>query len=161
MQTWWSPSGVRRVLAVVGVACGVAALNAGVASADGPVQLRSRLGNFCLDTPGDSWAVVITPTVINPCNGSDFQRWNLTDVGQLESVAFPGKCLAMENNWWVHVLPCIDFYTEKWTIQPNGQVTTYLNACLTVSGGANPGTPVTASLSCNADAPDQGWDVIS
>ncbi|OOK69212.1 hypothetical protein BZL30_7266 [Mycobacterium kansasii] len=38
-----------RVLAVVGAVFGVAVLCAGTASADGPVQLKSRLGDFCLD----------------------------------------------------------------------------------------------------------------
>lgn len=79
--------GVLRVLVVVGAVFDVAVLNAGAASADGPVQLKSRLGDVCLDTPSGSW---FSPLVINPCNGTDFQRWNLTDDRQVESVAFPG-----------------------------------------------------------------------
>jgi fructose-1,6-bisphosphatase len=58
-----------------------------VASADGPVQLRSRLGNFCLDRPD---ANMFSATVINPCDESQSQRWNLTAAKQIESVAFPG-----------------------------------------------------------------------
>jgi hypothetical protein len=38
-------------LVVVGAVLGVALLSAGVASAADPVQLRSRLGNWCLDGP--------------------------------------------------------------------------------------------------------------
>lgn len=37
--------GVLRVLVVVGAVFDVAVLNAGAASADGPVQLKSRLGD--------------------------------------------------------------------------------------------------------------------
>ncbi|BCI91603.1 hypothetical protein NIIDMKKI_68090 [Mycobacterium kansasii] len=77
-----------RVLAVVGAVFGVAVLCAGTASADGPVQLKSRLGDFCLDAPSGSW---FTPVVINPCNGTDFQRWNVNGDREIESVAFPGS----------------------------------------------------------------------
>jgi hypothetical protein len=77
---------VGRALAVVSTVLGAAMLNPGAASADGPVQLRSRLGDVCLDAPTGSW---LSPVVINPCNGSDFQRWNLTGP-QLESVASRG-----------------------------------------------------------------------
>jgi hypothetical protein len=147
--------GVRRALVVVGAVFAVAALSAGAASADGPVQLRSRLGNFCLDAPNGN---IFTAMVINPCDGSESQRWNLNEAGQLESVAFPGACLTIPGqSWWVHVQPCGDFYTENWNIQPNGQVTTNFGACLTVLGGANPGTQV-STRACVADAPDQAWD---
>jgi hypothetical protein len=83
--------GAVGILVVVGTAFGVAMLSAGAASADGPVQLRSRLGDVCLNAPGGSW---LTAVVTNPCNGSGFQRWNLAGR-QLESVAFPGECLTM------------------------------------------------------------------
>jgi hypothetical protein len=43
--------GFGRALVAIGTAFGVAMLSAGAASADGPVQIRSRLGDFCLDTP--------------------------------------------------------------------------------------------------------------
>lgn len=47
--------GVLRVLVVVGAVFDVAVLNAGAASADGPVQLKSRLG----DVPGrPEWELV-------------------------------------------------------------------------------------------------------
>jgi hypothetical protein len=148
-------SGVRRGLVVVGAVLAVAVLSAGAASADGPVQLRSRLGDSCLDAPNGA---IFTPMVINPCNGSDTQRWNLNAAGQLESVAFPGACLTIPGqSWWVHVQPCGDFYTEHWSIQPNGQGTTNFGACLTVLGGADPGTQV-STRACVPDAPDQAWD---
>jgi Ricin-type beta-trefoil lectin domain len=148
--------GVHRALVMVGAVFGVAALSAGEARADGPVQLRSRLGDFCLDTPTGN---MFTPTVINPCNGTDFQRWNLTAAGQLESVAFPGACLSQPGeSWWVHVQPCVDWFTQQWTIQPNGQVTTTFGACLTVLGGPGPGTNVSTRF-CTG-APDQAWDSV-
>jgi hypothetical protein len=85
-------SGVGRALVVVSTVLGGAMLSVGAASADGPVQVRSRLGDACLDAP--SW-IGDVPVVINPCNDSDFQRWNLNGR-QLENVAFPGKCLTEE-----------------------------------------------------------------
>ena len=94
--------GVGRALVVVSTVFGVATLSAGAASADGPVQLRSRLGELCLDAPGGSW---FTAVVINPCNGSDFQRWN-PNGRQLESVAFSGECLTMPGeSWFSHLGP--------------------------------------------------------
>jgi Ricin-type beta-trefoil lectin domain len=152
-----SISGVRRALMAVRAVFGVAVLSAGVGSADGPVQLRSRLGNFCLDRPDGN---MFSATVINRCDGSQSQRWNLTAAKQIESVAFPGMCLNMPNDqWWSAVRPCADSFVEHWTIQPNGQVTTDFGARLTVLGGANPATWV-STRACNADAPDQEWDVV-
>src|ERR1700744_2182666 len=87
MRVLGTTGGVGRALVVVSTV--FAMLSAGVASADGPVHIRSRLGDTCLDAP--SW-IGDVPVVINPCNDSDFQRWNLNG-GQLENVAFPGKCL--------------------------------------------------------------------
>ena len=58
--------GMRPALVVVGAVFGVALLSAGVASAANPVQLRSRLGNWCLDGPNGN----NTATMVNPCNGS-------------------------------------------------------------------------------------------
>src|ERR1700759_5557120 len=52
---------------------GVALLSAGISSAAEPVQLRSRLGDWCLDGPNGNNAA----TVVNPCNGSNSQRWVL------------------------------------------------------------------------------------
>lgn len=149
--------GMRRSLVVVGTVFGFAVLGAGAARADGPVQLKSRLGDVCLDAPSGSW---FTPVVINPCNGSDFQRWNLTDSRQIESVAFPGECLIQPGeSLWVHLQPCIDWVSQHWTIQPNGQVTNDLGGCLAVLGGPGPGTWVSTRW-CNGDAPDQQWDSV-
>jgi len=145
----------RALVAVFGVAL----LSAGVARADGPVQLKSRLGDFCLDAPSGNY---LTPALINPCNGSDFQRWNLTPVGQFESVAFPGQCLATPGeSWAAHMQPCLDWFTQKWIVQPDGLVTApgTLGACLTVLGGPVPGTMVSTRF-CNAAAPEQQWDSV-
>jgi Ricin-type beta-trefoil lectin domain len=79
-----------RVLVVASTVLGAVQLSAGAAGADGSVHVRSRLGDVCLDAP--SW-IGDVPVVINRCNDSDFQRWNLNDR-QLENVAFPGRCLA-------------------------------------------------------------------
>jgi hypothetical protein len=109
---------VSRALVVVSTVLGAAMLNPGAASADGPVQLRSRLGDVCLDAPTGSW---LSPVVINPCNGSDFQRWNLTGP-QLESVAFPGECLTMPGeSWFSHLGSCIDTYAQHWSISPTAR----------------------------------------
>ncbi|KLO26855.1 RICIN domain-containing protein [Mycobacterium haemophilum] len=149
--------GVRRALVIVGVALAVAVLNTGVASADGAVQLKSRLGDVCLDAPTGSW---LSPVVINPCNGTDFQRWKLTADRQLESVAFPGECLNVHGeSWWAHLQSCIDWISQQWTIQPNGQVTSDFGGCLAVLGGPAPGTWV-STRSCNPGAPDQEWDSV-
>jgi hypothetical protein len=149
--------GVRQAVAVVGVVFGVAVLSADVASADGPFQLTSRLGDFCLDAPSGD---IYTDTVINPCNGTDFQRWNLTDTGELESVAFAGACLTVANTvWWITVQPCINSVAQHWTLQPNGLVTAALAGCLNVYGGPGPGTRESTFL-CDADAPNQEWDVV-
>lgn len=146
--------GVRRALVIVGVALAVAVLNTGVASADGAVQLKSRLGDVCLDAPTGSW---LSPVVINPCNGTDFQRWNLTADQQLESVAFPGECLMQPGeSWWAHLQPCINWFSQHWTIQPDGQVKGELDGCLAVLGGPGPGTWVSTRW-CDPDAPDQQW----
>src|ERR1700742_294033 len=81
-------AGAGWTLVLIGTVFAVAALSAGAASAGGTVQLKSRLGDACLDAP--SWLGDI-PVTINPCNGSDSQHWNLNGR-QLESAAFPGKC---------------------------------------------------------------------
>lgn len=53
----------RQALGVFGVVLAVAPLSVGEASADGPVQLRSRLGDICLDGPSPNWPaqVVVKP----------------------------------------------------------------------------------------------------
>jgi Ricin-type beta-trefoil lectin domain len=85
--------GVRRALVAVGAVFGVALLSAGVASAAGAVQLKSRLGNWCLDGPNGN----NTATMVNPCNESKSQLWNFNSAGQIESVAYPGACVSISN----------------------------------------------------------------
>ncbi|CAM4256545.1 Ricin-type beta-trefoil lectin domain protein [Mycobacterium basiliense] len=156
MYQTWMINGVRRALVFMGTVFVVAVLGIGQAKANGPVQLKSRLGDACLDAPSGSW---ITPVVVKPCNGTDFQRWNLTDAGQLESVSFPGECLnAPGQSWVVHLQPCIDWISQHWSIQPNGHVTSELGGCLTVLGGPDPGTWVSNRF-CSGNA-DQGWDSV-
>ncbi|BBX95990.1 Rv1419 family lectin [Mycobacterium lacus] len=149
--------GVRRALVMVVAVFGVAVLSAGAASADGPVQLKSRLGDVCLDAPSGSW---FAPLVINPCNGTDFQRWNLTGDGQIESVAFPTECVNVPGDGiWARLQPCINWISQKWAIQPNGLVTSDLGGCLAVLGGPGPGTWVSTRW-CSPGAPDQQWDSV-
>jgi hypothetical protein len=149
---------VRRALVVVGALLGVALLSAGVAGAAGPVQLRSRLGNWCLDGPSGS----NTAMVVNPCNGSQSQLWNFNSAGQIESVAFPGNCANISgpaDNTPVNLLPCqTNANNARWNPQANGQLTSALGPCLNINGGvANPGTPVIA-YHCIADVADEQWD---
>lgn len=147
---------IRRALVVAGTVLGVAMLSVGVANADGPIQLKSHLGDYCLDAANGSW---FTPVIINPCNGTDFQRWNFTADRQLESVAYPGVCLNQPGeSWTAHLQGCLDWFTQRWTLQPNGQVTGDLSGCLTVLGGPNPGTWVSTRW-CDG-SPDQGWDSV-
>lgn len=145
---------------VLCVAVGIA----GVAAADEPVRLTSRLGDFCLDAPsGDYFAAV----VINPCADTDSQRWYLNGK-QLQNVAFPGGCLinqAVSGNpsgggMFAHLGPCAGMWPQDWNIDPNGQVKNDTGwYCLTVLGGPAPGTWVSARY-CNGD-PSQGWDVTA
>jgi hypothetical protein len=153
--------GVRRALVVVGAVFGVALLSAGVASAAEPVQLKSRLGNWCLDGPNGS----NTATMVNPCDGSKSQLWVFNSAGQIESVAFPGNCVNISDaadTTPVNLLPCqTNSNNQRWNAQPNGQVTSALGPCLNISGGvANPGTPVIA-YHCIADVADEQWDSVS
>ena len=138
---------------------GVALLSAGVASAADPVQLKSRLGNWCLDGPKGN-----TATMVNPCNGSKSQLGVFSSAGQIESVAFPGNCLSISNA--ADTTPVIlsncqtNSNNERWNTQPNGQVTSPLGPCLNVNGGvANPGTPVIA-YHCIPDVADEEWDSV-
>jgi hypothetical protein len=151
--------GMRRALVVAGAGFGVALLSAGVASAADPVQVRSRLGNWCLDGPNGR----DTPAILNPCNGSKSQLWNFRPDGQIESLAFPKQCLGINNPadlTPVVLSPCRnDGNYGRWTTQPNGQITSSLGPCLNVNGGvANPATPVIA-FQCNADL-DEQWDSV-
>ena len=111
--------GVGRTLVVVSTVLGGAMLSAGAASADGSVHVRSRLGDACLDAP--SW-IGDVPVVINPCNDSDFQRWNLNGQ-QLENVAFPGKCLTPQDKSSVlHLEMSRGGMVQHWKFQPDGRV---------------------------------------
>ena len=152
--------GVRRALVVAGAGIGVALLSAGVASAAGQVQLKSRMGNWCLDGPnGNS-----TQTMINPCNGSKSQLWVFNSAGQLESVAFPGQCASISgpaDTTPVMLSSCqTNPNNARWNTQPNGQVTSALGPCLNINGGVpNPGVPVIA-YHCIADVSDEQWDSV-
>ena len=77
---------VRRALVVVGAVFGVALLRAGAASGAIPVQLKSRMGDWCLDGPNSNAA-----TMVNPCNGSKSQLGVFNPAGQVETAAFPGS----------------------------------------------------------------------
>ena len=152
--------GVRRAPVVVGAVFGVALLSAAVASAAGPVQLKSRLGNWCLDGPNGN----NTATMLNPCNGSKSQLWVFNSAGQIESAAFPGVCLNISNaadTTPVTLSTCqTNANNQRWNAQANGQVTSALGPCLNVNGGvANPGTPVIA-YHCIADVADEQWDSV-
>jgi ricin-type beta-trefoil lectin protein len=152
-------SGVGRALVLVGAAFGVALLCAGVASAADPVQLRSRLGNWCLDGPNSNGA-----TMVNPCDGSKSQLWVFNPASQIESAAFPGQCLSINNA--ADTTPVIlstcqtSANNARWNPQTNGQVTSALGPCINVNGGvANPGTPVIA-YHCIPDVADEEWDSV-
>jgi hypothetical protein len=152
--------GVRRALAVVGAVFGIALLSAGVASAADPVQLKSRLGNWCLDGPNGN----NTATVVNPCNGSKSQLWVFNSAGQIESLAFPGDCLSISDaadNTPVILSRCqTNANNQRWDHQTNGYVVSALGPCLNVFGGvAQPGTPVIAYHSI-PDVADEEWDRV-
>ena len=149
---------VRWALVVVGALSAVAVMSAGVASATGPAQLRSRLGNWCLDAPNGN----NTAAMVNPCDGSKSQLWAFNPAGQVESAAFPAHCLNISDaadNTPVNLLPCqTTTNNQRWSAQPNGQITSALGPCLNVFGGvANPGTPVIA-YRCLSDVADEQWD---
>lgn len=153
--------GVRQALAVVGAVFGVALLGVGVANAADQVQLKSRMGNWCLDAPGGS----NTATVINPCNGSQSQLWVFNPRGQIQNVAVAGNCLSIGNaadTTPVNLSPCQNnANNQQWYHQANGQVTSALGPCLNVNGGvANPGTSVIA-YHCITDVADEEWDSVS
>jgi Ricin-type beta-trefoil lectin domain len=153
--------GARRALVVAGAGLCVALLGAGLASAAGPVQLKSRMGNWCLDGPNGK----NTPTILNPCDGSKSQLWMFNAAGQIESVAFPGQCASISSpaeTTPVILSNCqINPNNARWNAQPNGQVTSALGPCLNINGGvANPGTPVIA-YHCIPDVTDEQWDSVS
>ena len=148
---------VGRALAVASTVLGVGVLSAGAATADGPVQVKSRLGDACLDAPGGNWYAAV---VVNPCNGSDTQRWNL--VGrQLQNVALGAGCLLNPagKGVFAHLAPCTGMWNLNWNIDPNGHFSTDPGTlCLAVLGGPGPGTWVSTRY-CGDD-PAQGWDLV-
>ncbi len=153
--------GVRPTLVMIGAVFAVALASAGVASAAGPVQLKSRLGNWCFDAPNGN----NTATVVNPCDGSKSQLWNFNSAGQIESVAYPGSCVSIANpadTTPVMLSRCqTDANNQRWNAESNGQITSPLGPCLNINGGvANPGTPVIA-YHCIADVADEQWDSVS
>jgi hypothetical protein len=153
--------GVRRALVVVGAVLGVALLSAGVASASDPVQLKSRLGNWCLDGANGN----NTATTVNPCDGSKSQLWVFNSAGQIENVAFARDCLTISDaadDAPVTLSPCqTNANNARWNPQTNGQITSALGPCLNVFGGvAQPGTPVIA-YHCIPDVADEEWDSVS
>jgi Ricin-type beta-trefoil lectin domain len=153
--------GVRGVVSVVGAVFGVALLSAGVASAADPVQLKSRLGNWCLDGPNGT----NTATMVNPCNGSKSQRWVFNSAGQIESAAFPGQCLSIRDaadDTPVTLVPCqANANNQRWNPQADGKVTSALGPCLNVFGGvAQPGTPV-IGYHCIPGVADEEWDRVT
>lgn len=153
--------GVRRTALITGVGLGIALLSAGAAGAAGPAQLKSRMGDWCLDGPGGN----NTPTMINACDGSKSQLWNFNPAGQMESAAFPGQCASISSP--ADATPVIlsscqtNPNNARWNIQPNGQVTNALGPCLNINGGvANPGVPVIA-YRCLAEVTDEQWDSVT
>lgn len=147
-----------RALAVVAMVLGIAVLSAGSASADGPVQIRSRMGDACLDAPGGNWWAAV---VVNPCNGSDTQRWFFNGL-QLQNVAFGGGCLVnpQGNTMFAHLAPCTGMWNLNWHYDPNnGHYSTDPGwLCLAVLGGPGPGTWVSTRY-CGDD-PAQSWDIV-
>lgn len=151
--------GVRRTLVLVGATFGVALLGAGEASADDPVRLKNRLANLCLDGPSGDFNAA---TVLNPCDESETQRWNFNSDGTIGSAAFPGTCLALGvvNQWLVTLVPCTGWISQRWTLQPNGQLANGIGPCLSAGfGNPNPGTAVNR-LNCGLDGPGQEWDQV-
>lgn len=152
---------MRRALVAAGAICGVALLSAGVAGAADAVQLRSRLGNWCFDGPNGN----NTATMVNPCGGSKTQLWVRNAAGQIESAAFPGVCVSINDaadNTPVTLASCqANANNMRWNSQPSGQITSALGPCLNVFGGvAQPGTPVIA-YHCIPDVADEQWDSVS
>ena len=152
--------GVCRAIVASGAIFGVALLSAGISSAAEPVQLKSRLGDWCIDGPNGH----NTATIVNPCNGSKSQLWLFNAAGQFESVAFPGDCLSISgaaDGTPVILASCqTNANNERWNPQTNGQITSALGPCLNVFGGvAQPGTPVIA-YQCAVEVADEQWDSV-
>ena len=145
---------------MLGAVLGAALLCAGTASAAEPIQLKSRLGNWCLDGPSGN----NTATVVNPCDGSKSQLWVFNTAGQIESVAFPGYCVSIRgaaDNTPVTLAACQPNANNlRWNPQPNGQLISFLGPCVNVFGGVGqPGTPVIA-YHCIPGVEDEEWDSV-
>jgi len=147
--------GVRRALVVAGAMVGVALLCAPVASADGPVEVRTRLNGFCLERG-----------YIYPCNGTYAQQWVFDPDGKFHT-HYGGLCLFQglgdpQNGAELGLGRCA--YRNPpgatWTRQPNGQITNGLGGCLAVGRGGStaPDTPVIV-FHCTANTPGQEWDI--
>lgn len=154
-----TPTAGARFGAVLGAAVAVALLSAGVANAADPAQLKSRLGNWCLDGPNGA----DTAAVVNPCDGSPSQRWVPKPSGQIESAAFPGNCIGIgsaADETPVLLSRCQPTDTQRWTHRSDGKIVSALGPCLNIFGGvARPGTPVIAYH----DIPgveDEEWDSV-
>ena len=146
---------------MVGAVLTTALLSAGTANAAGPVQLKSRLGNWCFDAPNGADST----TMVNPCDGSKSQLWLLDSAGRIESAAFPGQCVTIRDgadNTPVTLATCrVNAGNSRWTSQPTGQLVSEIGPCLNVFGGvAQPGTPVIA-YHCIADVDDEKWDAVA
>jgi len=153
--------GVHRALVVAGAVLGVALLCAPVASADGPVEVRTRLNGFCLAV------FTVSMGVIYPCNGQKYQQWVFNPAGQIETAAeyvfLRGTCLTLtgpQDGAYVDMTPCRSIPNQLWTRQPNGQITNALGPCLAVGrgGSTTPKTPV-IGFHCTANTPGQEWDI--
>ena len=91
--------------------------------------------------------------MINPCNGSDFQRWNLNGR-QLENVATPGRCLTMPVEGSVsHLELCRDAYIQHWSSSPTARSRLMLVA-------ASPSSPSSATLALGPGFPPAGAAAI-
>lgn len=155
-----STGGACHALVVAGAVIGVALQSAGLANAADPFQLKSRLGDWCLDSPNGNNSAAM----VNPCSGAKSQLWAFGSAGQIESVAFAGQCVTISSaadNTPVTLLPCDGTNNGRWIARTDGQMTSALGPCLNVFGGvAQPGTPVIA-YHCIPDVADEQWDRVA
>jgi hypothetical protein len=144
---------------IIGAALAAALLSDGMANAAGPVQLKSRLGNWCLDAPNGPNSAAM----VNPCDGSTSQLWVFNPAGQIESAAFPANCASIRDvadNTPLTLSACQANANLQWNPRPDGQLINALGPCLNVFGGvAQPGAPVIA-YHCIADVADEQWDSV-
>jgi hypothetical protein len=127
------------------------------------------LNDWCLDI--GRYAATTPPApvaIINPCNGSNSQRWVFNSAGQIESMYSPGYCLSIDGPWdgaAVGLTACQGFGStgdrELWTHQANGQVTSAVGPCLAIWGGQTVPATFVIGYHCTADTPGQEWDSAS